>query len=72
MKLTDDFMRHFRWLTPVLLMFSVFMLGTIYARFEKVEEKVEALRLDMVAVKTYIWDKKPTPRRVSLRIPAED
>lgn len=57
MKLKDDFMRHFRWLTPMLLMFSVFMLGKIYARFEKVEEKVESLRLDMVAVKTYIWKK---------------
>lgn len=57
MKLTDDFMRHFRWLTPLLLMFSIFMLGNIWARFEKVEEKVENLRLDMVAVKTFIWKK---------------
>lgn len=55
MKLSDDFMRHFRWLTPLLLMFSIFMLGTIYARFEKVEEKVENLRVDMAAVKTFIW-----------------
>lgn len=54
--MNDDFMRHFRWLTPLLLMFSIFMLGTIYARFEKVEEKVENLRLDMVKVKTYLWN----------------
>lgn len=55
MKMNDDFMKHFRWMTPLLLAFTVFMLGTIYARFEKVEEKVEGLRLDMVAVKTFIW-----------------
>ena len=51
----DDFMRHFRWLTPLLLMFSIFMLGTIYARFEKVEETVASLRVDVATIKTYIW-----------------
>lgn len=54
MKLTDDFMRHFRWLTPLLLMFSIFMLGTIYKRFEKVEDKVEELRVEMEGVQTFI------------------
>jgi hypothetical protein len=57
MKLNDDFMRHFRWLTPLLLAFSIFMLGTIYARFEKVEEKVESLRIDMATVTTFLFKK---------------
>ncbi len=34
---SDDFMRHFRWLTPLLLGLCVFLLQDIYFDFKKLK-----------------------------------
>ena len=34
---TENFMRHFRWLTPLLLALSVFLLQDIYFDFKKLK-----------------------------------
>lgn len=54
MSLSDDFMRHFRWITPVTVMFSIFMLGKIYGRLEKVEEKLQGVIVTVEKIKTSI------------------
>lgn len=57
MKLTDDFMKHFRWITPMLLAFSVYMLQTIYSDFRELRANVEKLNVDVVSIKVYLTKK---------------
>lgn len=62
MKMNDNFMRHFRWLTPLLLAFSIYMLQQIYLDFKDfkkdMEIQMEAQKIDMAVVKV-ILAKKP-------------
>ncbi len=52
--LHDDFMKHFRWITPLLLAFSVYLLQDMYLDFKKLKSDVSSLQMDVIAVKTYL------------------
>ena len=63
--LPDNFMKHFRWITPLLLAFSVYMLQDIYVDFKKqkndaAEERIRSqaqiasLQTDIAVIKTYL------------------
>ena len=54
MKLNDDFMKHFRWLTPLLLMFSVFMLTQIFQEFKVIKQSVEDLKIENAVLKIMV------------------
>lgn len=57
MKLSDDFMKHFRWLTPVLLAFNIFIAKEIYFEFKAMKATVSNLQIDMAMVKTFLTKK---------------
>lgn len=68
MKLTDDFMKHFRWITPLLLAFSVYLLQDMYLDFKKLkndaaeqrlrsQEQIASLQTDIAVIKTYLTKK---------------
>lgn len=46
MKMNDDFMRHFRWLTPLLLGLSIFLLQDIYRDFKQLKQDMEQMKID--------------------------
>lgn len=45
MRLNDDFMKHFRWLTPLLLALSIYLLQDIYRDFKQMKEDVLRLKI---------------------------
>lgn len=51
MKLNDDFMKHFRWITPLLLAFAVFMLQSIYADFKELKQDMFSVKIDIAVLK---------------------
>jgi len=60
MKLSDDFMKHFRWITPLLLGFNIWMLKEIYLDFKELKADVVNLKVDMATIKgvvSYIRNK---------------
>lgn len=54
MKLNDSFMRHFRWLTPLLLTFSIYMLQDMYREFKDQRYDLVNLKSDMAYVKGFL------------------
>lgn len=57
MKMNDDFMKHFRWITPLLLAFSIYMLQMIYSDFRDLRHDVEAVKINDAVLKVYLTKK---------------
>lgn len=47
MKLDDSFMRQFRWITPLLLALTVFLLQDIYRDFKALKEDMNQMKIDL-------------------------
>lgn len=52
--MNDNFMRHFRWITPLLLAFCVYMLQDMFIDFKKLKSDQIEMKLDIVAIKTFL------------------
>ncbi len=60
-RMDDNFMRHFRWITPLLLAFSVFMLQEIYMDFKEFKKQVasdmQSVKIDVAMLKVFLTKK---------------
>lgn len=58
MKMNDNFMRHFRWLTPLLLALSIFLLQDIYRDFKQLKSDMNQMKIDQAVLKVLAKDKR--------------
>jgi hypothetical protein len=53
-RLSEEAVKQFRWLTPILLTFALWMLQNMYMDFKELKLDVTSLKIDMASVKTMV------------------